>query len=151
MPALKHGMARTPEYAAWHAMTQRCTDPRNPRYHAYGGRGIRICRRWMKFENFFADMGARPQGMTLERKNNDGDYTPSNCIWASYSVQNRNRRIWKQKGAASKYRGVIWDGARNKWRVDLWLNGRNINCGRFESEEEAAAFAERKRKEYGLR
>lgn len=91
-----HGAAkggrRTPEYNAWSAMRRRCLSPSCKAYPNYGGRGIQICHRWSSFANFLADMGKRPPGMTLERRNNNGNYTPRNCIWASYAAQGRNRR-----------------------------------------------------------
>lgn len=73
-------------------MIQRCTNPNNPAYKNYGGRGIKVCARWRKFENFLADMGERPAGLTLDRKRVNGNYTPSNCRWVDYTDQNRNRR-----------------------------------------------------------
>src|ERR1039458_5157555 len=77
----KHGQSRdlTTEYVIWTGMKTRCTNPNIKEYPSYGGRGIKICKRWMySFVNFFADMGARPKGKTLDRRNNDGDYKPSN-------------------------------------------------------------------------
>ena len=78
-------------------MKQRCGNPKNHAYIDYGGRGITVCQRWQdSFENFLIDMGNRPPGMTLERKDNDGGYNPDNCEWATYSTQNNNRRNLKQ-------------------------------------------------------
>lgn len=79
-------------YGIWQAMRGRCLNPNNVRWAAYGGRGIKICKRWNKFENFLADMGEAPLGLTLDRINVDGDYKPSNCRWATWLEQARNKR-----------------------------------------------------------
>lgn len=92
MSKVIHGLADTPRYQVWQAMLNRCRNPNVKGYENYGGRGIRVCARWHVFENFIADMGERPEGMTLERKDPDGDYGPDNCIWASRLSQSRNRR-----------------------------------------------------------
>jgi hypothetical protein len=86
----KHGCVGSPEYESWQAMKNRCLQEGQSAYKRYGGRGIKICDRWMDFENFLSDMGARPSGMTLERINGDGNYEPSNCRWATIAEQNRN-------------------------------------------------------------
>lgn len=88
----KHGMTGTPTYHAWVAMRQRCSNPNLNRAERYVGRGIKVCDRWSSFENFLADMGVRPDGLSLEREDNDGDYEPGNCKWATRSEQMRNRR-----------------------------------------------------------
>lgn len=89
---LKHGLAHTSTHQAWNHARQRCTNPNDASYRIYGARGIIVCDRWQLFDNFLADMGPAPAGMTLERKDNDGDYEPGNCVWAPRQAQNRNKR-----------------------------------------------------------
>ena len=88
----KHGMYGIPEYRVWGAMLQRCKNKSNSRYKDYGGRGIAVCRRWERFKNFYADMGDCPNGLTLERIDNDKGYFPDNCKWATMKEQRNNSR-----------------------------------------------------------
>lgn len=86
---------RTPTYQAWRNMRQRCLNPNHPHWASYGGRGIAVCDRWSSFERFLADMGARPEGLTLDRIDNDGNYEPGNCRWATKAAQQQNTRRTK--------------------------------------------------------
>jgi|SRR5579859_7285317 len=99
--ALTHGMTRIagrnspidPTYLSWQRMKSRCLNPKAPDYAHYGGRGIKICERWLKFENFLADMGRRERNQQIDRfPDNDGHYEPNNCRWATKKQNARNRR-----------------------------------------------------------
>ena len=100
---LIHGHGRhddlSPEYRTWKAMRQRCMNPRAKNYRHYGGRGITVCERWNTFTNFLADMGPKPKGRSIDRINNDGNYEPSNCRWATPKEQAKNTR--KRRGKAA--------------------------------------------------
>lgn len=88
---LKHGMTGTYIYNSYNSMLQRCNNPNFKEYYLYGGKGVKVCGRWLEgFENFFADMGGRPEGKTLDRRNSNGNYEPSNCRWATPTEQANN-------------------------------------------------------------
>lgn len=86
------GEGGSPTYRSWYSMHCRCLDQSNKSFIRYGGRGITVCPRWKKFENFLIDMGFRPAGHTLDRINNDGNYEPGNCKWSTLEEQQNNRR-----------------------------------------------------------
>lgn len=89
-----HGMTKTPEYKVWEGIKTRCYNPNFKQFNDYGGRGIKVCDRWLNsFENFFEDMGEKPIGLSIDRfPNNDGNYEPRNCRWATAKQQRHNRR-----------------------------------------------------------
>lgn len=93
-------------YEIWKAMRQRCNNPKNKNYHQYGGRGIKVCARWDCFVAFAADMGERPEGMTIERIDGAKGYEPSNCRWATWDEQRKNKTSWKKLGP-SEVRQVL--------------------------------------------
>lgn len=98
-----HGMSKSPLYAVWRTMVDRCHNPNQKSYPSYGGRGIKVCLRWQEsFENFYEDMGERPSDdHSIDRKDNDGDYTPENCKWATRKEQTahtRNSKLLTYKG-----------------------------------------------------
>ncbi len=99
-----HGLAGTKMHGIWKSMKQRCENPNHPRWNRYGGRGIKVCDRWQRFENFLADMGERPQGRTLDRRDNDKGYSPDNCRWATDEEQNSN---------LTSNRWIEWNGIRD--------------------------------------
>lgn len=117
-----HGQSRTPLYRLWLSMRSRCRNPRHPTYPYYGGRGIRVCRRWAKFVNFAEDMAPRPDGLELERIDNNGNYTPKNCRWATHREQMNNTRV---------NRIVEWRGQR--LNVTQWAHRLGLTQTQLES------------------
>lgn len=111
----QHGRSKTMLYRAWKGMRERCEQASHPKYPRYGGRGIVVCERWKDFRNFLADMGERPEGMTLGRVDNDGPYSPANCRWETAGQQQNNR---------SDNRFITWNERTmtlSQWAVTLGL------------------------------
>lgn len=127
---LRHGMTGTKVHTTWISIKQRCHNPKVAHYPRYGGRGITVCDRWREsFENFFADMGNPPEGMDLDRINNEEGYSPENCKWATRSSNCRNRRStrWVEVEGkrmsmveAAEVAGISYDTMRS--RVKFGMN-----------------------------
>jgi hypothetical protein len=98
-----HGLSNTPTHRAWINMRQRCFNTNHPQYKDYGGRGITACLAWDSFEVFLADMGLRPDGLTLERCDNNLGYSKDNCYWATRDVQGQNRSVSKLSHDSVKF------------------------------------------------
>jgi len=144
----KHGQPATSTYTAWANMLRRCDNPNNPEYKNYGARGIRVCRRWYKFENFLADMGEKPAAhLTIERVNNNKGYVKSNCTWATRSEQALNKR---PRYNPCGYTGVTFAKDRGKYRAQIKVNGKGIMLGAYPTAELAhAAYLEAREKHFG--
>jgi hypothetical protein len=99
-----HGYSRHPSgtYGVWAHMKDRCLNPNCEKFKDYGGRGITICKRWLKFQNFLKDMGEKPKGLSIDRINNDGNYNKRNCRWATPKQQQNNTRLSKRKCLTKK-------------------------------------------------
>ena len=119
------------EYISWQHMIQRCYNESNDAYKHYGGRGISVSERWRNsFQNFLLDMGERPEGMTLDRIDVNGNYESSNCRWATKSEQSLNRR-------KSEFCGVYLRKDTGKWSAYINTNNIRYNLGCFDTQEEA--------------
>lgn len=114
-------MARTRAYRIWSNMKQRCFNKKNTRFADYGGRGITVCDRWVDFEAFLADMGQPPDGMSLDRIDNDGNYEPSNCRWTTAKQQQvtarRERRFLTHNGVTKTI---------GEWAVELGISKAGV-------------------------
>lgn len=134
--AATHGMSYTPTWNSWAAMRDRCLKKSHMHYGRYGGAGITICERWDKFQNFLADMGERPDGMSLDRIDSAGNYEPGNCRWATAKEQRANQKI---KGR-SRFFGVSWISQAQKWGAILRMpDGNQKVFGYHQTEDQAAS------------
>lgn len=144
--ALRHGnipVANTVEYRCYHRIKSCILNQNNTKYYIYGGRGIKMCDRWLYGENnktgftcFMEDMGPKPDSLfSIERLDVNGNYEPSNCIWASSVVQGRNKRT--PKNNTSGHKGVYWLKADNIWVAKIGMNYKEVVIGRFKDRQEA--------------
>ena len=134
------GRKGTRAFEAWRAMHRRCYEASNAAFANYGGRGIEVCSRWSDFDRFLEDMGAPPAGLSLDRVDNDGNYGPDNCRWATPLQQVINRRKFRTRNSrpfTSRFRGVR-KTKNGTWRAQISIDNRTVGLGCFESEEEAA-------------
>ena len=135
---IKHGFHNHILYQTWNSMMQRCNNEKRKAYKNYGGRGIIVCERWLKVENFIEDMFPTfKKGLSIDRINPDGNYELSNCRWTDSFTQARNTRKLHSKNK-SGYRGVSYYKLRNKWASCITVNRKNKFLGYFEDKIEAA-------------
>lgn len=119
--ATTHGMTKTVTYHSWSSMIARCTNPADPEWQRYGGRGIKVCARWLNFENFLEDMGQRPDGTSLDRIDPNGDYYSQNCRWATPNQQANNRR----SNRLLTFGGVT--KTVTQWATELGINSTTLS------------------------
>jgi hypothetical protein len=135
-PKQYHGMTGTPEYRAWLGMLARCYNPNVKYYERYGGRGIKVCDEWRNsFENFYAYIGPRPKGTSVNRIDNDKGYEPGNVEWATQQTQVRNRGLNSRN--KSGVTGVHWDKRAKRWIAELHIGNKRLLYRHFRNLDDA--------------
>lgn len=135
---ITHGFSYHKFYKTWKHMVDRCNNPKNKAYKDYGGRGITVCEEWLDITNFIVwaeRTHPNISGVSLDRIDNDGAYSPKNCRWADRTTQNINQRI--KKNNTSGFVGIYWNNKNNNWRTCIHLNNVRFNIGTFLTIEEA--------------
>ena len=130
-------------YPTWNAMRQRCNNEKHPKYKSYGGRGIEVCERWTDFWSFVEDMGDRPKGFSLDRRDNDGDYTPENCVWADSKTQRLNQRMRIDNSTAyMRVKSDPYSRKPNRYGVSVGAQGKYYFFGWYTDIINAAYIAD---------
>lgn len=140
---VSHGYTKHRLYKTWRDMKYRCINPKSSNYKDYGGRGIKVCERWLDINNFIKDMfPSYQEGLSLDRIDVDGDYCLENCRWTTKDIQGQNTRDIMSTNK-SGYRGVSWNKKNNKWISSITVNSKKIQVGSFHTALEAAKAYER--------
>lgn len=151
----KHGMQGTRFYRIWQAMNNRCNNAKDKYFYKYGGRGIKVCERWRKFENFYEDMFQQYQdhcdefgegNTSIDRIDNDLGYNLENCRWATNEVQSKNKGI--NRNNSSGVKGVAWRSDLGKWTACIGVNYKLIYLGSFETKELAIGARDEAEQKY---
>ena len=147
--SITHGLSKHKLYPVWNGMIRRCYNPNNKDFRLYGLRGIKVCERWKKdVRKFIEDMEpSYKPGLSIDRIDNNGNYEPDNCRWATNSQQNMNQSPF----GTQKHVGVSYSKPRGRWRGNITQEGKHVHLGYFDTEEEAAQVVKAKRFEvYGI-